>query len=61
MDFMELVKKRRSIRNYKTDPVPKEDIEYILEAARQAPSWANRQCWRYIVVSDEATRKKITR
>ena len=60
MDFMDLVKKRRSIRKYKPEPVPKEDIEYILEAARQAPSWANRQCWRYIVVSDEATRKKIT-
>jgi nitroreductase len=60
MDFMELVKKRKSIRKYKPDPVPKKDIEYILEAARQAPSWANRQCWRYIIVSDEATRKKIT-
>ena len=60
MDFMDLVKKRRSIRKYKPEPVPKEDIEYILEAARQAPSWANRQCWRYIVVSDEAIRKKIT-
>ena len=60
MDFMDLVMKRRSIRKYKPDQVPKKDIEYILEAARQAPSWANRQCWRYIIVSDEATRKKIT-
>ena len=60
MEFMDLVLKRRSIRKYKPEPVPKEDIEYILEAARQAPSWANRQCWRYIVVSDEAIRKKIT-
>ena len=60
MDFMNLVMKRRSIRKYKPDQVPKKDIEYVLEAARQAPSWANRQCWRYIIVSDEATRKKIT-
>ena len=60
MDVFEAIKVRRSIRKYKPEPVPKEDIEYILEAARQAPSWANRQCWRYIVVSDEATRKKIT-
>ena len=60
MDFMDLVKKRRSIRKYKPDKVPEKDIEYVLEAARQAPSWANRQCWRYIIVSDEATRKKIT-
>jgi nitroreductase len=32
----------------------------MLEAARLAPSWANRQCWRYIVVTDEATRRRIT-
>lgn len=59
MEFMDVVKKRRSIRKYKPDEVPKADIEYVLEAARLAPSWANRQCWRYIVVTDEATRKKI--
>jgi nitroreductase len=56
---MDVVSKRRSIRKYKPDKVPKADIEYVLEAARLAPSWANRQCWRYIVVTDEATRKKI--
>ncbi|HIH88278.1 TPA: nitroreductase [Candidatus Bathyarchaeota archaeon] len=60
MEFMDVVKKRRSIRKYKPDRVPKAEIEYVLEAARLAPSWANRQCWRYIVVTDEATRKRIT-
>lgn len=60
MEFMDVVKKRKSIRKYKPDKVPKADVEYVLEAARLAPSWANRQCWRYIVVTDEATRKKIT-
>ena len=60
MEFMDVVKKRKSIRRYKPDKVPTPDVEYILEAARLAPSWGNRQCWRYIVVTDEATRKKIT-
>jgi nitroreductase len=59
LEFSDLVKKRKSIRKYKPDKVPKADIEYVLEAARLAPSWTNRQCWRYIVVTDEATRKKI--
>ena len=59
MDFIELVKKRRSIRKYKSDPVPEEKLNYVLEAARIAPSWSNRQCWKYIVVTDEALRQKI--
>ena len=59
MEFMDVVRRRRSVRKYKPDKVPKAEIEYVLEAARLAPSWANRQCWRYIVVTDEETRKKI--
>lgn len=60
MELMEVIRKRRSIRKYKAEPVPEKDIKYVLEAARLAPSWGNRQCWRYIVVTDEALRKKIT-
>ena len=57
---MDLARKRRSIRKYRSDSVPEDKLQYVLEAARAAPSWANRQCWRYIVVTDEALRKKIT-
>jgi nitroreductase len=60
MSFLDLSRKRRSIRKYRPDPVPEDKLQYVLEAARTAPSWANRQCWRYIVVTDEALRKKIT-
>jgi nitroreductase len=60
MELMDVIRTRRSIRKYKSDPVPEKDIEYALEAARLAPSWANKQCWRYIIVTDEALRKKIT-
>ena len=41
------------------DPIPEEKLRYVLEAARIAPSWGNRQCWKYIIVTDEALRKKI--
>ena len=59
MEYMELLKKRRSIRRYKSDPVPDEDVQTILEAARLAPSWGNRQCWQYVVVTDESIKEKL--
>jgi len=52
MDLFEALKSRRSIRRYKTDPVDDKQIEAILEAGRWAPSWANTQCWRFIVIRD---------
>lgn len=57
---MESIKNRRSVRKYKNQPVSEKDIEHVLEAARLAPSWANKQCWRYIIVTDEDKIKKIT-
>ena len=59
MDLFEAVKNRRSIRNYRTDDVDDKAIEKILEAGRWAPSWANTQCWRFIVVRDPGTRAEI--
>ncbi len=58
-DFLKLVRNRRSIRNLKSDPVPDEVINKILEAARWAMSGANAQPWEFIVVKDGETRRKI--
>jgi nitroreductase len=55
MELFDAINKRRSIRKFKTDPVEDEKVEKVLEAARQAPSWANTQCWRFIVVRDVDT------
>ena len=55
MELFDAINKRRSIRRFKPDPVEDEKIELVLEAARQAPSWANTQCWRFIVVRDVDT------
>jgi len=52
MEVLEAIKTRRSIRKYKATPVDDKTIQLVLEAARWAPSWANTQCWRFIVVRD---------
>jgi nitroreductase len=59
MEFFDVIKTRRSIRKYKPDPVDDKLVETVLEAARQAPSWANTQCWKFIVVRDAGTRAKL--
>lgn len=50
MDIYELMRKRRSIRKYKSDPVPRALLERILEAASWAPSGKNMQNWRFFVL-----------
>lgn len=59
MDFLELVNARYSVRSYQDKPVAEEVLARILEAVRLAPSGANRQPWRFIVVRDEETRKRL--
>jgi nitroreductase len=56
---MKIIQDRRSIRQYTDEPVSAEHLDMILEAARQAPSGENAQPWRFIVVSDLATRKQL--
>jgi nitroreductase len=57
MDVIEAVKKRKSIRGYKPDPVPKQVLEQILELASHAPSAMNTQPWEFTVLTGEALEK----
>jgi len=59
LEFMEVVKRRRSIRRYKRDPVPRDILDQILETARIAPSAGHRQPWHFIIVKDGETKKKL--
>ncbi len=59
MDVSEAIRRRRSIRKFKPDPVPEEKLRLLLESARLAPSGTNTQPWRFIVVKDDDTRKKL--
>ena len=60
MDVLEAIKTRRSIRKYKTTPVDDKTLAQVLEAARWSPSWANSQCWRFIIVRNEATKAELS-
>jgi nitroreductase len=57
--FYEEVQRRRSVRSFSDRPVPLEVIEDCLRAAGTAPSGANQQPWRFVVVSDPATKRLI--
>src|SRR3989304_5699869 len=62
MDFLELVTKRNSVRGYKTIPIEDEKLRQVLEAARMAPTGANRQAFQLIVAHTkgrEAELRKI--
>ncbi len=59
MNVYEAIENRRSIRKFKTDPIPEEHLNQILKAACQAPSAGNRQPWRFVVVKDAKTREKL--
>jgi nitroreductase len=59
MDVMEAIKARRSVRKYRPDPVPEEELQSVLEALRWSPSWANTQCWEVIVVKDPKVKSEL--
>jgi nitroreductase len=53
MEFESVIKSRSSTRDFSDKIVEAEKINFVLECARLAPSWANRQCWHFIVVKDK--------
>lgn len=59
MDVFTAIKERRSIRKYKDKPIEEEKLHKVLEAARLSPSAKNLQNWKFIVVRDEETRRKL--
>jgi nitroreductase len=61
MDFIELIKKRYSVRAYKADPVEEEKLQQVLEAARLAPTAVNRQPFRIIVIHTAGREAELRR
>ena len=59
MDALEALYTRRSVRRFKADPVERSQIEKIVEAGRLAATANNLQPWEFVVVIEEAMRKKI--
>ena len=61
MEILEAIKTRRSIRRYRTTPVGDKTVDIVLESARWAPSWANTQCQRFVVVRDAKTKAELAK
>lgn len=59
MELFEAIMGRRSVREYLDTALTEEDLNKILDAARWAPSWANTQCARYVVVKDAGLKSKL--
>jgi nitroreductase len=61
LDTFDAIQNRQSVRSYLPTPVPKKLLARILEAARLAPSAANRQPWHFIIVKGIGKRKAIAK
>ncbi len=60
-DFLEFLKRRRSIRMFQNKMIPDDEIEMILKAARWTPSASNRQPWQFIVIKDKELLKTLSK
>jgi nitroreductase len=59
MDVLEAIRRRYSCRAYRDKPIEEDKLNRVLEAARLAPSARNFQDWRFVVVTDAATREQL--
>jgi len=57
--FLESIRSRRSVRHFSPDPIPIDILETAVEAASRAPSGANQQPWRFVLVTDPALKRQI--
>jgi 5,6-dimethylbenzimidazole synthase len=57
--LLDLVKKRRSVRQFRSDPIPDEYITKIIEVARWAPSAFHTQPWEFVVIKNQEVKNKI--
>ncbi len=59
-DIIKNIKTRRSIRNYMDDPVSDEDIRFLIDCARYAPSGSNMQPWSFLVIKNKEVMQKLS-
>lgn len=59
MDVDEIIAQRKSIRSFQNTPVPDDMLESLVNVAHQAPSWMNKQCWHFIIITDKGTIEEI--
>ncbi len=59
MEVFDCIRRRRTVREFKPDPVPEEVVYKILQAGRWSPSSSNTQPWHFVVVQDRATLQRL--
>jgi len=59
MNALEAIGKRRSVRKYTGEPIPRKDLEKIVDAGRLAATGSNQQPWDFIVVTDRAMVERL--
>lgn len=60
MDITEIIYHRRAIREFTDAPVGKDQIDFLIDAAVQAPNAMDKQCWAFVVLRDRALMKRIS-
>lgn len=58
-NFLDLCNERFAARKFTDEPVSDEDLHYLMESIRLAPSAANRQPWRFLIVRSEEAKRKL--
>jgi nitroreductase len=59
-DIIEIIKTRRCVREYKEEQIPDEDIKFLIDCARYAPSGFNMQPWSFLVIKNKDVMRKIS-
>lgn len=60
METWDAISSRRNVRTYEDRPIPREDLERVLEAGRRAPSAGNSQPWDFVVVTDREQLRRLS-
>lgn len=58
-EVLKTIEKRRSVRAYKSEAIPRNLLKRVIEAGNQAPSGMNSQPWRFVVIEDRALHKRL--
>jgi nitroreductase len=61
MSALDVIMSRKSVRRYKAKEIPKDIVERILQAGRQAPSAENKQPWHFIIVTNQEIKEKLSK
>ena len=59
--IIQLIKQRRSIRNFKEKEIDKETLKEIIQTGKYAPSAMNKQPWHFIIVSNEEKKRELSK